>query len=37
VDSLGAKLIVLPKGGHFAPFDHVTELPEVIEEIKLVL
>ncbi|MBD2768202.1 alpha/beta hydrolase [Hymenobacter sp. BT664] len=35
VQEAGAKLIVLAEGGHFAPFDNVTELKEIVEEIGL--
>jgi uncharacterized protein len=36
LETLGAKLIILPTGGHFASFDNVNKLPELIEEIKLI-
>ena len=31
-DALDAKLIVLPGGGHFAPFDDCVDLPELTDE-----
>jgi uncharacterized protein len=36
VENLDAKLIILPAGGHFASFNNVSSLPEIIEEIRLV-
>jgi uncharacterized protein len=35
LDHLNAKLIVLPEGGHFADFDNVVSLQEVIDEINI--
>jgi len=32
-DALGAKLLVLPTGGHFAPFDNCVDLPELTNDI----
>jgi uncharacterized protein len=36
LDNLNAKLIVLREGGHFADFDNVLSLQEVIDEITIV-
>jgi hypothetical protein len=36
LDNLNAKLIVLREGGHFADFDNVVSLQEVIDEINIV-
>ena len=36
LENLNAKLIVLPEGGHFADFDNVTSLQEVIDEINII-
>ncbi|OYQ32993.1 hypothetical protein CHU92_13810 [Flavobacterium cyanobacteriorum] len=37
LENVKAKLVILPEGGHFAPFDNVTSLPEVLEEIRSAL